>query len=71
MAPVCALADRNPGAHSRKCEVPLAGKRLDVVRKLRNTLASGLVSILYCWDQSFISRILEAGTNLSTALEVR
>ena len=36
-APVRALADCNPGAHSREREVPLAGKRLNVVRKLQNT----------------------------------
>ena len=35
--PVSTLADHNSGAHSRKGEVPFAGKRLNVVRKLCNT----------------------------------
>ena len=70
VAPVCALADHNSGAHSRKCEVSFAGKRLNVVRKLHNTKESSLESTLYCWDQLFISSIVEAATDLSAALEI-
>ena len=70
VAPVRALADHNPGAHSRKCKVAFAGKRLDVVRKLQDTYECSLESMLHCWAHLFISSIVEAATDLSSALEV-